>query len=242
MSAGTRRHSVLAMSADLSHPSGEHSGEHGGEHSVCLVASHGVHCGPDRGGLLLAVMVATHTAVTAEFAAQTDEADFRAIARLSTHLAAMRRAVRTPVGRLPGQPARLAATWCAEARGAERALRLLQRRLSGELAAMRQPLESVHALLRECLDGCLRAERALAAWIDKHLPEPHRERLIAGYLACLHRAPSRPHPRAPRSGPAYRLVFGCHAFWDRVLDTTDCRPGVGHGFLRIKPGENMMSL
>lgn len=191
---------------------------------------------------MLAVMTATHTAVTSEFAAQTDEADFRAIARLSTHLAAMRRAVRTPVGRLPGQPARLAARWCAEARGAERELRLLQRRLSGELVAMRQPLESVHARLRECLTGYLAAERALAAWIDQQLPEPHRTRLVAGYLTCLHRAPSRPHPRAPRGGPAYRIAFRFHAFWDRVLDTTDCRPGVGHGFLRTMPGENAMSL
>lgn len=202
-------------------------------------ARHSVRAMP---GQMLAVMTASQTAVTGEFAAQTHESDYRAIARLSTHLAAMRRGVRTPVGRLPGHPAVLAARWCAEARGTERALRLLQRRLSGELVAMRQPLESVHARLRDCLDGYLAAERALAAWIDQQLPEPYRDRLIAGYLACLHRAPTRPHPRAPRGGPAYRVVFRCHAFWDRVLDTTDCRPGVGDGFSRSMPGGNVMSL
>jgi hypothetical protein len=193
----------------------------------CLIASHGVHCGPDKDGRLLPVVEASHGSVLSELAVDDVESDFRAIARLSVHVAAMRSAV------YPQAPPDRAGRCLTAAREAEWALHLYHRCLTGEAIAVKLPLAEVYGRVTRALDALVTAEHELAAWIDAHRPA-HRSRLASRYLARLTKAPTRPHPRAPQGG-AYRIAFGFHARWDRFLDTVDARIGVGHGFLR-EPG------
>src|SRR5579875_1402363 len=135
-----------------------------------------------------------------QLAGTTPETGYRAIARLSCHLAAVRRAVCTA----PRAPRELVAGCCDQGRQVEWALRLLQCCLAGDMFACGLSLDDLSADVGRYLDAYLAAER---------------ERLAAGYRRCLGRGPTRPHPRGPRTGPGYRLMFGFHAFWDRLLDT-----------------------
>ena len=169
---------------------------------------------------------AAHGGALEQLAGTTPETGYRAIARLSCHLAAVRRAVCTA----PRAPRELVAGCCDQGRQVEWALRLLQCCLAGDMFACGLSLDALCADVGRYLDAYLAAERALAAWLETELPAGDRERLAAGYRHCLGRGPTRPHPRGPRTGPGYRLMFGFHAFWDRLLDTVDSRPGVGRGY------------
>jgi hypothetical protein len=173
---------------------------------------------------LPAVIGAVHRAVLNELAGATAESGYLAIARLSGHLAAMRRAVCTPLRKRPGSPQALISRLCAQGRAAEWSLWLLQGRMAGDALASSVSLDSVHALLGQQLTDYMAGERALLAWIGAELPAADRERLTTGYLHCLAHGPSRPHPRGPRTGSGFRMAFAFHSFWDRVMDGMDGRP------------------
>jgi hypothetical protein len=179
---------------------------------------------------LAAAASATHAAALAQFAIGTVESEYKAIARLSVHLAAMRRGVYSPRRHQSAAHQELTTACKVAARRLEWALWLLQGRLSGDIAAVRQPGHQIYTQVSECLDSYLAADRALAAWADSQLPAGDRRRLAEGYLRCLARAPSRPHPRSPQGGTGYRVAFTFYCRWDRLLDTVDARPGVGRGF------------
>jgi hypothetical protein len=173
---------------------------------------------------LPAVIGAAHRAVRNELAGTTAESGYLAIARLSGHLAAVRRAVCTPLRKRPGSPLALISGLCAQGRAAEWSLWLLQGRIAGDMLASSVSLDSVYALLGQQLTDYMAGEQALLAWIEVELPAADRERLAAGYLRCLARGPTRPHPRGPRTGSGFRMAFVFHSFWDRVMDGADGRP------------------
>jgi len=152
---------------------------------------------------------------------------YQALARLSGHLAAMQRAVYPVAGRRLGEGKQLLAACLAEAREAEWALRLLECRLAGEASTASRDLQVVHTWLAQCLDAYQSAEMSLLMQLEERLTVTELEQLALGYCAALARAPTRPHPGGPRTGWPGRIAFALHAFWDRVLDTVDCRPGVG---------------
>ena len=169
---------------------------------------------------LASLIDASCEAVAADVASVEHTADFRAVARLSGHLAAMRRAVYPAARRLaaPG-------TWQAAARELEWALLLLQCRLSGDMFAMRLDPDGVYLRLQHCLVRYQDAESALVGWLCERLPVAEQERLAGRYRRALAHAPTRPHPRDPRAGMAYRIAFAVHGVWDPLLDGTDSRPG-----------------
>jgi hypothetical protein len=155
---------------------------------------------------------------------------YKAIARLSGHLAAMWHTVYPRADRQPGEDGQLRASCLRLAREVEWALRLLQGHLSGEASAIGRPAAAVLALLAQRLDEYRSAERALVAWLEDRLTPEGREELAGKYRRALTRAPTRPHPRCLRTGPLARVAFWLHGRWDRFLDEVDCRPGMGRDF------------
>ena len=158
------------------------------------------------------------------------QAGYRAIARLSAHLAAMWRAVYPRADGQFGADGRLRAACLSRAREVEWTLRLLQCQLSGEVSTIGHSAAAVVTLLVQRLDSYRSAERALVTWLEDQLAAEGREKLARKYRRALTRTPTRPHPRCPRTGPLRHVAFWLHGRWDRLLDTMDSRPGVGIGF------------
>jgi hypothetical protein len=166
-----------------------------------------------------------------------DEPDtgYRAIARLSGHLAAMWRTVYPQAAGRAGANGQLRDTCLSRGREVEWTLRLFQCQLSGEVSTAGRSATSVLTLLAQRLDSYRSAERVLVTWLEDQLAAEARERLATNYRRALTRGPTRPHPRCPRSGPLCHAGFWLHGRWDRVLDTMDSRPGVGYDFPAPSP-------
>lgn len=180
---------------------------------------------------LAAFIHITQDAVRRELDAAEPELGYAGIARLSGHLAAMWRAVYPAADGQLGADGPLRAVCLARAREVEWTLRLLECQLSGEASAAGLPLTAVYARLVQHLDIYRSAEQALVTWVEDQLAAEGREQLAGEYRRALTRAPTRPHPRCPRSGPLCRVAFWLHSCWDRLLDTVDARPGAGRDFL-----------
>lgn len=155
---------------------------------------------------------------------------YQAIARLSGHLAAMWRTVYPSAVGQHGAGGQLRAACLSRARKAEWALRQFDCRLSGDAVAAGLSVTAVSTALSQHLDGYWPAERALIAWVEGQHATDGGEKLVREYRSALTRAPTRPHPRCPRSGPLRLIAFWLHARWDRLLDTLDSRAGVGPDF------------
>ena len=194
-------------------------------------AGTGVHRHSAGDGQLSAFTDATHGAVLQVLGGGEPESGYMAIARLSAHLAAMQRTVFVATGRRHGGDRGLPGTWLSRARDVEWALRLFECRLAGDMFAAPLPAEVVYQHLEQCLRSYRAAERALVSRAEERLSPADCERLAAEYRAALTRAPTRPHPHGPHTGPLARLAFGMHGAWDRILDGVDSRPGVGWQFL-----------
>jgi hypothetical protein len=161
------------------------------------------------------------------------ETGYQMIARLSGHLAAMRRSVYPDAAGQSGRERRLRAECLSRARAVEWTLRLLECRLSGDVAAARVPVPEVSAVLAQHLDGYWPVELALVAAVEDRSAVDDMEKLARHYQRALTHGPTRPHPRCPRSGTRGVLALWLHSRWDRVLDTMDSRAGVGNDFLAL---------
>jgi hypothetical protein len=183
------------------------------------------------GGRGLTISIgATHRAVTAVLDSEKPDADHIAIARLSAHLAAMRHIVYPVARRQPGPARQVLVTYLDSARELDWALRLLHCNLTGEAFAVRHDPNAAYARFQHYLGCYASAEGALVALLDEQLPACDRDQVAARYRKALAHAPTRPHPRRPHTGAVYQVRFRLHGFWDRLLDTTDARPGTGRGF------------
>ena len=161
------------------------------------------------------------------------ETGYQMIARLSGHLAAMRRSVYPSAAGQQDRERRLRAECLNRARAVEWTLRLLECRLAGDVAAAKVSAPAVSAVLARHLDGYWPAERALVASVEARSAAEAMERLARHYQRALTRGPTRPHPRCPRSGTRGLIALWLHGRWDRVLDTMDSRAGVGRDFLTL---------
>ncbi|MGI8447149.1 MAG: hypothetical protein ACR2MP_08230 [Streptosporangiaceae bacterium] len=97
---------------------------------------------------------------------------YRAVARLSGHLAAMQRAVYPAASRRLGEDQHLVQHCRAEARETAWALRVLQSHLTGDGGGGARQPGAVQLGLEECLDEYRSAERALIAWLQERLTVP----------------------------------------------------------------------
>jgi hypothetical protein len=192
---------------------------------------------PDNtaGRPLAAFIDATQGAVGEVRDVDEPDSGYRAVARLSGHLAAMWRAVYPRAHDQLDANGHLRAACLSRAREVEWTLRLFQCQLSGDVSATGHSATAVLALLAQRLDSYRSAERALVTWLEDRLAADAREKLARKYHRALSRAPTRPHPRCPRTGPLCYAAFWLHGRWDQVLDTMDSRPGVGYGFPMTSP-------
>ena len=190
----------------------------------------------DAAGRPLAALVgATQQAVEAVLDVAEPELGYKAIARLSGHLAAKWRTVYPHADDQLDPGGQLRAACLSSAQEIERVLRTLERRLSGDIAVAGLPLTVLPALLARQLATYRLAEGALVARIEDSLPAEGCERLAHAYRRALAGAPTRPHPLTPHTGPLRHLAFWLHGRWDRLLDTMDSRIGVGRDFLTAVP-------
>lgn len=199
---------------------------------------HGAPPAPIGEDTLLVLAEAGYATAFRELADPDPFTGYRAVARLSGHLAVTRRAVlpaarhwldpRRDPDRTPGSDRALGAACLAGARQIEWALRLLEGRLAGEACAARLSLDDVLEMLDRRLAGYRTAERALLAALRDRMPGPEHDRLARHCRALLPAAPTRPHPHCPRGRMLGPLAFRFLGGWDRLLDTLDSRPGVDH--------------
>jgi hypothetical protein len=195
---------------------------------VAVPSQHGPGAAP--GPPLAAFLTVTRDAVhdAGDFA--ECPAGYKALARLSAHLAAVRLVLARSGPARCGEGAAARAACLRYGRELEWVLRRLEGQLAGEasLAGPHRPAAAA------ALDGALRrywaAEQALAGWLDARLTAGQAGGLARAYHRALTRAPTRPHPRSPRSGPLAGAAFWLHGRWDRLLDGLDSRPGTGRGF------------
>ena len=185
---------------------------------------------PAGGRELSTSIDAMHWAVMAVLGSEGPDADHKAIARLSAHLAALRETVYPVARRQPGPARQVLVTYLDSARELEWALRLLECSLTGEVFASYLDAGAVYTRFQHYLGRYATAEGALVALLDERLPACDRDQIAARYSKALAHAPTRPHPRRPHTGAAYHVRFRLHGFWDRLLDTADARPGTGHDF------------
>jgi hypothetical protein len=157
----------------------------------------------------------------------------KGIARLSGHLAVMCRTVYPRAGHWPGIGVQLKVECLNQAREVQWTTRALECHLSGCTSAAGRPVRAVAAALGRQLDGYWAAERELVEWVEAQLDAAGQDRLAGAYWRALQQAPTRPHPRCPRSGPLRHVAFWWHGQWDRLLDGVDSRAGVGRDFAAI---------
>jgi len=184
---------------------------------------------------LAAFIDATQGAVPPMQDAHEPDTGYRAIALLSGHLAAMWRTVYPQAASRLSADGQLRAVCLTRGREVEWTLRLFQCQLSGDVTAVGRSATAVLTMLAQRLDSYRTAERALVTWLEDQLAAEGREKLARKYRRALTHAPTRPHPRCPRTGPLCHAGFWLHGRWDRVLDTMDSRPGVGHHFPEPSP-------
>lgn len=157
---------------------------------------------------------------------------YKGIARLSGHLAVMCRTVYPYPAREPGIGVELRKC-LSLVREVQWTTRALECHLSGCTSAAGRPVLAVSAALGRQLDGYWPAEQALVGWVEDQLGQADRDRLAGAYWRALGRAPTRPHPRSPRTGRLQHVAFWWHGHWDRLLDGVDSRAGVGRDFALV---------
>lgn len=157
----------------------------------------------------------------------------KGIARLSGHLAVMCRTVYPGAGHWPGIGVQLKVECLSQAREVLWTMRALECHLSGCTSAAGRPVRAVSAALGRQLDDYWAAEQDLVDWVEGQLDAAGRDRLAGAYWRALRQAPTRPHPRCPRSGPLRHVMFWWHGRWDRLLDGVDSRAGVGRDFAAV---------
>ena len=99
----------------------------------------------------------------------------------------------------------------------------IQSMLTGEAQLSAHHLEPAQADLAAALDDYRGRELELVAGLDETLTPQQRGELASRFGTALHRAPTRPHPRAVRRLGWTHLLYRVVAHWDRFRDTLDSR-------------------
>jgi Hemerythrin HHE cation binding domain len=109
------------------------------------------------------------------------------------------------------------------ARAMERAMRLMEGRLYGEVAAQSASVRDLQRELEELFRAHVAAEEDMAAQLDSALSDTDRRRLVASVAAVMRHAPTRPHPFVPHARGLAHVSLWLSSTVDRALDLMDNR-------------------
>ena len=147
-----------------------------------------------------------------------------AVTWCATHLAAVARVLHPAARRvLPHGRARLRVVMEAD-RQLQRALWRLDRRLTGDVHVSGRVVAELEDDVARALLAHARRESALVDELTGHLSQDEQAGLGVRLAQAVRRAPTRPHPDAPVSGPAAALAFRVEAGADHLRDLFDNRP------------------
>jgi hypothetical protein len=141
---------------------------------------------------------------------------------LSTHLAAVQRAVHPVAARTLAQGPVRVATQRRRAAGIIRSLWTLEHALTGD-ARVRRPVADVVRQLAASVAEHAAAEDALVAELSEVLPDALLVRVLRRYADSVRRAPTRPHPVAAVHPALAAVTFRIEGHLDRVRDVLDGR-------------------
>lgn len=156
------------------------------------------------------------------FAALDEERTLDAVAWMSAHLAAARRALHKPAHKNRSVEKGLTAQHEADER-LDSMLRMAERHVTGDVLA--SSLDT-HRLLDALRDAIIEHARCERDWVNELLAAgdaDYRDQLQSSYEEALLHAPTRPHPHTPHDGVLGAAAFKLDALRDRVLDTMDGR-------------------
>ncbi len=145
------------------------------------------------------------------------------LAELSSHLLGMEVAVfpavinRCDGGRLTVR------RHLARARVMEATARGIDQLLWGDAQARSLRLDLLHRQLLELMAAHRVEEAAMLAALEAELSPQERAALAVRLERVTHRAPTRPHPHAPRRPGLSKLLYRPAAVWDAFLDLLDSR-------------------
>jgi hypothetical protein len=141
----------------------------------------------------------------------------------SAHLAAFDRAVHPVAARRLAEGAALVERSRRGVSAAQHALRLLERRRTGDvLAAQADDVRLRRRVVALLDDQAVNEDRIVAALAEQLGPDGDGA-LADAYSTALEHAPTRPHPHAPQRAALGALAFRIDAWRDRVLDVMDSR-------------------
>ena len=177
------------------------------------------------------------TAHTEALDALDDERTLDAVAWMSAHLAATRRALHKTAHKSGAVNGKLMEQHDADER-LESVLRMAERHVSGDALAANLDTERLMDALRDAIADHARYE---CSWVSDLLDasdDKTRADLQSSYEEALTHAPTRPHPHAPHDGVLGAAAFRLDAMRDKVLDTMDGRhvPTPRRGRKRVTPG------
>ncbi len=173
-------------------------------------------------GVLAHVLDQPHAATMAALA-DPGVGSLAAVTWTSTHLAAVARVLH-PVARrlLPHGRARLGPVVEAD-RALHRALWRLDRRLTGDVHVAGHEVQALERRVTAALEDHAQREWALTEELVGQLSDAEQALLAQRISDAVRKAPTRPHPHAPASGPVAELAFRVDAGADHLRDLMDSR-------------------
>ncbi len=141
----------------------------------------------------------------------------------SRHLAALDEVLLDDVRRFVPDPDELVTTYLATARDLEQTLALMKARLYGEAHAIHLSWPELWARVRGQLAEHNRLETELSERLIQYGGDGNIDRLPRRLFEAETKAPTRPHPLLPHTGPMGRVARRIWAVADRFWDAAEGR-------------------
>jgi hypothetical protein len=149
----------------------------------------------------------------------TDSPPLDAVVWLSAHIAAFEHAVYPEIRKSLPDAGELIAVDRAAASRLAKALRIMERRHSGDVLASGLSSERLSERIADLVRIQKTEQQLIVSRLEQTLDDAATNALIASYASALSHAPTRPHPHFSHGS----LMFHLDALRDKLLDTMDGR-------------------